>query len=742
MSSTAHLDVIVGELTLVAGQRQSDATHLALLTPPRRARRDRRSDTVVVFLDLGGGGAGGLAKAMLDNFSRAFWHCSGPVTSALRHAIAAANAHLQEENRLMPVSHRRRGGLVCAVLRYDEAYLAQIGPAKALFAQGDTVTRLPATRQERLPLGVSRGLDISFSRHSFDPDDRLMLTGENWCGELPDKVLAATLGAEEVAEVMLTLERQAGDNPFSALVVESARSSESVEHVPVLSEEVESSQLAQQEPLTPPVAPTVDVEAISEPEPSAEMRYFDASSQLGEGVAQAEASAQLDDVEASWPPAQPLVGFALGRERFDRSRRGLRRVGKAFGHGIRTLLTRVLPEAEPAPARNRRRSRGSGADNVPMMAGIAVAIPLLVTVVVVTFYLQRGEADQHTALATQASEAVQVARQADPEGAYALWEAALQEVEEALRVAPEDQTLLNLRGEALANLDHLIGAVRPDLALLWDYGAGEDRVLTASRMQVYVLDAAEGQVTQHTLNQSRQGVADEQLRLVAYRGQVVGNNEIGELRDVLWLGAGGAWTADALLILTEDNRLLQHSLSWGLSWMPFDTRDAHYSARMLRPYSGKLYALDPTTSRMWRFHYTSEGFGAPESYFTVPPPDLSDTVDMTIDGAVWILLADARIYRFFAGQEQSFQISGLPQPFVRPVGLVSEGDASSGALYVADAGEQSIVALTKGGAFVYQIKADGDALAGLEAMAIEPDSRTLYLLASGRLYAVALPPVP
>jgi hypothetical protein len=67
---------------------------------------------------------------------------------------------------------------------------------------------------------------------------------------------------------------------------------------------------------------------------------------------------------------------------------------------------------------------------------------------------------------------------------------------------------------------------------------------------------------------------------------------------------------------------------------------------------------------------------------------------------------------------------------------------TTGALYVADAGTRSIVVLTKGGEFIHQIRAEGDAFVNLEALAIEEDSRTLFVIANGRLYAMALPMVP
>jgi hypothetical protein len=115
---------------------------------------------------------------------------------------------------------------------------------------------------------------------------------------------------------------------------------------------------------------------------------------------------------------------------------------------------------------------------------------------------------------------------------------------------------------------------------------------------------------------------------------------------------------------------------------------------------------------------------------------------MTIDGAVYILLDDGKLLKFFGGEAQPYELGGLPQPLVRPVAFVNEGDTTSGALYVADADAQSIVALTKSGQFIHQFKVEGGALADLEALTIEPDSRTLYIMASGRLYALALPALP
>ncbi len=735
-SGSTYLDTIVGELTLLGGRRQSDASHVASLTPPRRAHADRRREILFLFLDLGGGGAGGLARAMLERFTRTYWRCPGTVTSALRQAVAAANDHLLEENRLLPVSQRRRGGLACAVLRDDNLYLAHIGPAQALLLHGEQVLSFPAESRDKLhparrsaldtgteaapeglPLGVSSGLDIHFSHHYLSADDRLLLTGQSWSQSLPEEAFSAALSqGGGVEDTMLALEGEAGTHAFSALIIE-------------FTSQIASAPATGQDLVLPmPERPRRGLPAVALPGQGAGPG----------GTGRREAMHRLRGVltEAGW---------------LDRARQTLKQGAATLSDGARAVLAQMLPEPEPAPPRRRRRGGRSTRENMPLMASIAIAIPLLVAFLVVTFYLQRGEGARREGLVNKAREAIQVARQASDEDARARWDAALQAAQEALRVAPDDDQLIAMRDEALATLDALEHVLRTAPTLLGDLGPGQGRRLAAGRLQVYVLDVARDQVTQYSVDAASPAVGDEPMpepgtgrepTLVAYRGERVSDEEIGELRDVAWLEAGGARVSDALFILTDDNRLLQYSLSWGLSWVSFDTGLAHVNAHVMRPYDGKLYALDPQGSQVWRFPSSGEAFGPPEGYFPAAAPDLSSAIDMTIDGAVYILLADGRIYKFLGGEAQPYQPSGLPQALEQPVALVSEGDMNGGALYVADAGTQSIFALTKSGEFIHQLKAEGDTLAGLEALALEARNRTLYALAGGRLYAFTLPPLP
>ncbi len=727
---TIPLDSVVGELYLVGGVPQPDPPHLAVLTPPRRAARDRREDTLFVFLDLGPGTPPALLVEMIRRLSNAYWRRAGSTTAALRHAIAQANAYLLEENLGLPPSTRRHGGITCAVLRGNSVFLAQSGPALALYARPGLVRRYeqgvlsPGPRDEagiagvtsyltptpdaELALGMSRGVAVHLHHIAVQPGDLLLLTGPTWVSGLPQGGLEDALTQGTVEAIVTYLSRLAGDAPFSALVVEA--------RLPVEAEEEEAvrevtSYVAPDVP-APPSSPE---EKVGEPPPRLPL-------------------------PPSRIPSLPSPPWRIYLRRL--ADWGILGLG-LLADGVRTLVTRTLPEPEAVPARPpRRRSEAEG--NVLLMAGVAIAIPILVALLVVALYIQRSQTAYFQGLLEEARREMEVASSltSDPETAREHWQAALGFLKEARQARPDDETVQRLYTEAQAALDLMEGTVRVQPALLWDYGVSRPYRLAVGPVQLFTLDPEAGEVVQHTLDATRANVVEKEAPIIAYRGQQVGEERIGALLDLVWMPAGGRRLQDALLILAEGNRLLEYNPTWGLKRLTLGQPPQPLVPRALGAFNGKLYILDGVSSQIWRYEPSTEGYGLPESYFVAPPPDLSQAVGMAIDGSIYVLLADGRIVKLFGGEPFPYQISGLEQPFVRPVAIALEGDKEEGAIYVADAGADRIVALSKQGAFIHQIRADGDAFAEITAMAVDGASRTLFLVARGRLFSFRLPPLP
>ncbi len=696
---TMPLDTIVGELYLIQGVPQPEAPHITAQTPPRRANRDRRQDTLFVFLDLGPQSSASLAQEVIEQIAKIYWSQPGGITMGLRRAIGAGNAYLLEHNRSLPVGQRYHGGVVCAVLRQNDLYVAHAGPARGVWQADGQIHHVPdrSHTQNEHPLGVAQGIDIRYTHSQVASGDLILLTGDRWGQALPTARLEAILNLGNAQTALAALESQVGPNSASTLVIECVDRSE-----------------LETEPLRDVMPQPGDGQLVVEDE------------QLGKSW--------LPDLSTKdLPPHWQTI------------RQRATNVGSALGAGARTLLERVLPEPEPPPPHRRgRHKRRTVSESTTRLIGLAIAIPLIVAFIVAILYMQQGDtASQQGDLkqARDAFEAAQAASASDPqaEATYALWQTAWAKLHQVWEANPDNEQVERMYRQAQAALDSFEGVQRPPLSLLWNYGPGGSRFLAASRISLYVLDSAANQVLRHDLNETRDGTLQPEPALIAYEGELVGDQVMGEPAYLVWLQAGGARTQDALFILTAENELLEYNQSWGLKRVTFDTGLTPISVRALKDFDGKLYILDPTYNQIWRFPSTGDTFGPPEGYFATTPSDLSQAIDLAIDGAVYVLLQDGQIYKFWGGQPQPFEITGLSQPLVRPVAMVVEGDQESGALYVADAGAERIVVLDKNGGFISQFRADQDLLNGLESLDIDEDNRVLYLSANGRLYSMPLP---
>ena len=112
---------------------------------------------------------------------------------------------------------------------------------------------------------------------------------------------------------------------------------------------------------------------------------------------------------------------------------------------------------------------------------------------------------------------------------------------------------------------------------------------------------------------------------------------------------------------------------------------------------------------------------------------------MAIDGQVYVLLRDGRVYKFSQGQPVHFEITGLDEPIGQGVALYASPQSS--ALYIADAAAGRIVLLDKGGQFHRQLRPPEELpdLSGLSAMAVDESARKLYVAAGGRVWGATLP---
>ncbi|HID86611.1 MAG TPA: hypothetical protein EYP55_04430 [Anaerolineae bacterium] len=671
------LKTVVGQLRLVAGQWQKEAPNLGVLEPSRRLPLRRDRGNLYVLVEMVGG-HDRACQQIIEIVQREFFHTPGSVTLRLRRAIQAANAHLFQENRDVPRDQRRSAGVSCVALKGEEAYIAQAGSALIHVLQGGALHRFPA--------------------HS------------PWLTPTPPQEVAPPywrpLGVEQDVEVHLSHCRVA---PGDVILLSSSN----------------LVRLATEEE----IAEAMDQEAdVAVKDLAALASGQDVSAIVVEIAPEVE--------EAEPVPAEVVEepGALAGVRDF------LSRVVVALGmllRGAITLLGRTLPERETLPRERPAEERVRRA----LLAGIALAIPLLIAALVGYTYIQQQGVRQarFEALLREAAErrAAALAEPADRAVARELLREAEARVEEALQLRPDDATARSLEAAIQAHLDELSGVVRltkvTSLATLPEEGSRPQRVVIHGS-DLYVLDQGAQRVYRYRLTEAGDGLESPDGEVVLSQG--------GHLVDMVWVGTGGAREREGLLVLESGGSLLEVDPAGGVTVLPLAESQTWGQPLLTGGFRGNFYLLDSQRNQILKYVPTAQGYDAPPEEWIRPETevDLSGAVDMAIDGFIYVLLADGTILKLNAGLREPFDQEGLDEPLRDPTALFAMPESRS--LYVADAGHRRIVQFGKEGAFQRQFHPPpgSDAFDALWSLWVDEAQGRLYVLNGTGLYMANIPP--
>jgi hypothetical protein len=720
---TSALDSLVGELHISGGARQSTNPATRVLTAARRAARGRVDDTLYVLVDLNGAASSGLLAEIIERLAHAYWSTPGSVTSALRAGFNAAAEWLMDRNTNSPVSDRQTGGVSCAVLRGSKVYLAQAGPSNAYVTHRGAIEQYPARDAEPVtPLGMARANEIRYALAELQPGDMLILTDARAPSRIPIEAVASAIVGVGIQQALANLGRLAGRDDLIALAVEAAAVPEETAPAPV-----------------PTPAPSKPDETI---EPSVIVRPPVAADRAAARPATRVNRATEPRARATTTPAGPP------RERPRETARAwltalvqsMRRSAGSVGTAGQMVMQRTLPDSAAVQPR-RKKTPARWESNTPLMAGLAIGIPVIVSLIAATIYIQGStQAELETRLATAQNE-ITLAGQTVGSGARAHWQAALDQAGQALILAPDDTTALNQLAQAQAAIDQLDNVVRLKPTQLWDFKSIGQHRLALQGFSLFVLDRATDQIDRLTLNAAGDGLEGNGPEHILSQGMTIGNRVPGNLLDMTWMNSSDTRQTSSLIVMDQGG-LIEYNLAFGLRSLDFGTNTVPAALRRLRSYIGNLYVLDPASSQVLRYEPKGDGYaGAPVNYFEQPAPEAARAIDMAIDGSIYLVTSDGQITKYLGGKPDTFQITDLPVPLGRPAAAAVDTNVTDSSLYVADQTSSRIVQFRPDGKFVRQFRALGPAFDGIEDLLIDEQNNRVFVVSKGVLYTASLPPV-
>lgn len=162
--------------------------------------------------------------------------------------------------------------------------------------------------------------------------------------------------------------------------------------------------------------------------------------------------------------------------------------------------------------------------------------------------------------------------------------------------------------------------------------------------------------------------------------------------------------------------------------LPADTR-----VNAMKVFGNRLYALDPGHSQIQQFSFTVGGFSKPSNWLA-ESADLSQGVDLAIDGTVYVLTGDGRVLKFLRGISQDFTLGEMTTPLNNPT-TIATSDSSSN-LYILDPQNKRVVVLDKDGVLKNQYISD--TFTDLRGMAIDEANSKAYLLNGTKVLGIML----
>ncbi len=750
----------VARIAVVGGSLYDQPNNILVdeRTAPFAKGRSRGSLYILVELSGAGTEHDAISKQMLQVMRQTYYGQKGSVTAGLRQAVYQANEMLLEENRNSLPGEQRSAGVSCAVLRGDDLFIAQAGPALIyLFHQGQEsrypdrspwLDGFPPEDEDAVALGERHELNVDLYHSQIGPGDTLLLGSSGLARDIAPAAWSRILSETPPSALLEDLRRQGGGFELSALVVRLADAAvDEGGALPVA--EAALLATAGQEVVASRREPPLE-QSPSFPDPHEEE--------------------DLEETESIW---ERMAGAAAQIRLSQRLKKVLAAVTAALAglwYGLLSLVRRMMPERlaapqapvrpssttgkPPAKRKPRPQTRARSESVQKLLVGVAIAIPIIVAVVVLVAWIQRGQARraEQEALWQQANTYWEQARvETDVALVRTHLANAEQFVDEFLDHQTEHAEALELRQKIQAQMD-LVNQVKRItwIGKLNTYPS--DAKLTRVVVQgahVFVMDRHNGQVYHHHMDDQLQNALDPDSKatVLVSRGDQVGNVVVADLVDMVWMPTGPNRQKASLVILESGGSLLDYDPATK-QLIPLKVADfeSWQYPKLVGSHSGRFYLLDSTANKILRYDPTPDGYSSPPHNWLQTEADLAGVVGMAIGDSIYLLYADGAMRKFSTGEADTFDISDWDTPPRNPASIFTRTPAETRWIYVADRGNRRIVQSSKEGQFKQQFRladdtasGDGDALAGATDLFVDEIAGHAYLLSGRDLYLLVLP---
>ena len=155
--------------------------------------------------------------------------------------------------------------------------------------------------------------------------------------------------------------------------------------------------------------------------------------------------------------------------------------------------------------------------------------------------------------------------------------------------------------------------------------------------------------------------------------------------------------------------------------------------RDVNGFSNNAYLL--AREQIHKFVGLDDGLADEKDYLEKEDSQLEESISLSIDGSVWALTEDGRIFKYTRGAEDFFAINDLDKPLSRAKIIYTDKDSDS--LYILDTGNTRVISVDKengeyNGSYVWS------GIAGVSDIAVSEELGKIFLLAGAKIYEIGI----
>lgn len=163
------------------------------------------------------------------------------------------------------------------------------------------------------------------------------------------------------------------------------------------------------------------------------------------------------------------------------------------------------------------------------------------------------------------------------------------------------------------------------------------------------------------------------------------------------------------------------------------------TGRAIGAYLRFLYVLSPENKQIYKYEHLNNKYGVPVEYNV--NGDLTNALDMAIDGSLYILKEGGTILKLFRGETQPFVIRQAAVGLLKDTTKIYKVTDSN--FYLLDPSHARIIVLSDGGAtgesaYKNQYIVEGQQVGTLTDLYVDPEEAHLYVMDDKRIYVVDL----